>query len=150
MPIVSILLYSGEMVIGKTRPTLEAHVKDMPYQNSSVLDLIMQSISSIPNGQIQRLREDIILKVWVSAKSESFPPTRFSMSHIFLRSDTNHHVQTQSQIWVILIFEENSEWKIEIITNWNYYEERKLRKWSFYEDSGIDLVPSHLIQFKPI
>ena len=90
------------------------------------------------------------MKVWVSAKSESFPPTRFSMSHIFLRSDTNHHVQTKSQIWVILIFEENSEWKIEIITKMNYYEERKLRKWSYYEDSGIDLVPSHLIQFKPI
>ena len=46
------------------------------------------------NERLEILGEDIILKVWVFAKSESFPPTRFSMSHIFLRSDTYHHVQT--------------------------------------------------------
>ena len=39
-------------------PTLEAHVKDIPYQN--VLDSIKWSISSTPNGRIQRLRISVM------------------------------------------------------------------------------------------
>ena len=89
---------------------------------------------------VDMLREDIIWKVWVDAKSQSFPPTRFSMSNFFLESDTRDHVQTQSPIWIIMIFDKNSESKKRLLRKRNYYEDGKLRELYFYEDSGTFLV----------
>ena len=57
-------------------------------------------ILTILNFRRRYLREGKIWMVWVAAKSQSFPPTRFSIRHIFLGSDTHvhAHVQTQSQV----------------------------------------------------